>query len=158
MLTRRDFELAFLAIAGFGPALPASAEDQDSVSVRVRADDAVVGKTIPMIVRRNLSVEPDHSEAAKALASRLPPGKAIPAILIVAGVMAVPMLVEMIDELLRQKDYGGVIIDFRQSPPLISHDLSIPANMVFVIDPAGKVQKHDGSIISADWLRTPFRK
>jgi hypothetical protein len=158
MLTRRDFELALLAIAGFRLALPASAEDQGSVSVRIRADDAVVDKTIPMIVRKNLSVEPDNSEGARALASRLPPGKAVPAILIVAGVMAVPMVVEMIEELLRQKDYGGVVIDLRQSPPLVSYDFSIPANIVIVVDPDGKVQKYDGSIISADWLRTAFKK
>ena len=75
------------------------------------------------------------------MAARAPSDRAAPVILIIVGALALTQIVQMIDELVRQFYYGGVIIDGRKSPPEISNDPRIPANMVFVYDSNGTVKQ-----------------
>jgi hypothetical protein len=110
----------------------ASNQETATVTVRIRADESVRA-LIPTIEQRNLTIEPDRSEAAQTLAQRAPPSKAFPIILIIVGAIAVVELFTMIRELVRQVYYGGVLIDTRSQPPTITNDPTIPADMVFVI-------------------------
>jgi hypothetical protein len=50
----------------------ANSQQSDTVTVRIRADEAVRA-VIPPIVQRTLTIEPDQSEEAKDLARRVPP-------------------------------------------------------------------------------------
>jgi hypothetical protein len=137
MLTRRRFSLVTLGFC-FGAANTGARGAEDpKVDVRIRADQAARAVLAP-IEQANLTIQPDNSEEAKALAARVPPGRAIPILVIIAGAIAVTELLKIIKELYRQNYYGGVLIDTRTQPPTITNDLKIPASMVFVIDASGK--------------------
>lgn len=147
MLTRRTFHI--VAITAFSKA--ASAQQGDTVMVRMRVDESVRA-VIPLIAQGNLTIEPDQSEAAKDLARHAPPERAVPIIFIIAGAMAVPMVLEMIREALRQTYYGGVIIDTRTQPPNVTSDPKIPGNMVFVIDAGGKTTPYRSDQLSPELI------
>jgi hypothetical protein len=53
-----------------------------------------------------LTIEQDESDEAKELIRRSPPARAVPIVLIIVGTMAVPLVVQMIREALRQIYYG----------------------------------------------------
>jgi hypothetical protein len=70
MLARRSFCLSALGaitypVSGF-------CQVDDTVAVRIRADDSA-GASIPPIVRRNLAIRPDDSKEAQDLVRRAPP-------------------------------------------------------------------------------------
>jgi len=72
----------------------------------------------------------------------------------IAGALTVPVILQMIQELLRQRYYGGVVIDTRAQPVNVTSDPRIPANMVFVITSDGKTVEYTSSQIGADVLRS----
>lgn len=137
MLTRRAFHIFALSLAAASVSLSATGQGTDTVAVRIRVDDSV-RQSIPLIVQRDLTISQDQSEEAMELVRRSPPGRAVPIMFIVVGAMAVPVVLQMIREALRQVFYGGVLIDLRSQPPTVTSNLQIPANMVFVIDRDGK--------------------
>jgi hypothetical protein len=134
----------------------ASGQEGDVVMLRMRIDDGVRAG-IPPVVQQNLTIEQDQSEAAKELIRRAPPTRAVPVIMIIAGAMAIPVVLQMIKELLRQTYYGGVIIDTRPQPPTVTSDPKIPANMVFVIKTDGKTSQFTSNQLSPDLIRALLR-
>ena len=64
--------------------------------------------------------------------------------------MALTELAEMINEMLRQIYYGGVVIDMRIKPPSVTSDPKVPANMVFVIDAEGKTTRYTSGGLPKD--------
>jgi hypothetical protein len=151
MLTRRTFHVVTLSFGGTGFSPIANAQQGDTVSIRMRADQSVRA-AIPPIVQRNLTIEPDQSEEARELAKRAPPERAAPIIFIIAGAVAVPIVLQMIREALRQTYYGGVIIDVRSQPPTVTSDPKIPGNVVFVIEAGGKTTRYTSDQLSPDLL------
>jgi hypothetical protein len=152
MMTRRKFHGAALFLSPAAFAVDALGQDSDTVAIRIRIDDSVRG-ILPPIVQENLSIEHDQSEAAKELVRRSPPTRAVPVLSIIVGAMALPIVFQMIKELLRETFYGGVVIDTRAQPPSVTSDPKIPANMVFVIDGSGKTSRFSNDQLSLDLLR-----
>jgi hypothetical protein len=72
----------------------------------------------------------------------------------IAGAMAVPMVLQMIREALRQTYYGGVMLDMRSRPPSVTSDPKIPGNMVFVIEADGKTTRYTSDQLSPELLGT----
>jgi hypothetical protein len=136
MLTRRASIVAVLL--SFAKA-PVNAQD-DTVTVRIRVDDSV-RQTIPPILQRRLTIEQDPSDEANELIRRSPPARAVPVMFIIVGAMAVPLVLQMVRESLRQIYYGGVLIDMRTQPSTVTSDPRVPGNMVFVIDTSGKTMQ-----------------
>jgi hypothetical protein len=151
VLTRRTFHIVTFSLGTTAFSGAASAQQGDTVTIRIRVDESVRA-VIPPIAQRNLTIAPDQSEAAKDLARRAPPERAIPIIFIIAGAMAVPMLLQMIREALRQTYYGGVMLDMRSQPPSVTSDPKIPGNMVFVIDTDGKTTRYTSDQLSPEVL------
>jgi hypothetical protein len=151
MLTRRTFHIATVSFGAAALSQPASGQQGDTVTVRMRVDESVRA-AIPPLAQRNLTIEPDRSQEAKELALRSPPERAVPIIFIIAGAMAVPMVLQMIREALRQTYYGGVIIDMRIEPPTVTSDPKIPGNMVFVIETGGKTTRYTSDQLSPELI------
>ena len=128
MLTRRQFHIFWIGLGATSFALAARGQTDEMVNVRIRVDDTARA-VLPPIEQKNLTIEPDNSQEANELAERVPPGRALPVLVIIAGAIAVTELLKMIQELYRQTYYGGVVIDTRQRPPEISSDPKIPGNM-----------------------------
>jgi hypothetical protein len=152
VLTRRIFHIVafFLGTTAFSRA--ARAQQGDTVTVRIRADETVRA-VIPPIAQHNLMIEPDRSEAAEDLARRSPPERAVPIIFAIVGAIAVTELLQMIRELLRQVYYGGVLIDTRSRPPSVTSDPKVPADTVFVIDTEGKTTRFTNDQFPLDVLK-----
>jgi hypothetical protein len=151
VLTRRTFHIIAFSLGTSAFSGSASGQQGDTVTVRIRADESVRA-VIPPIVQRNLTIEPDQSEEAKDLARRSPPERAVPIIFIIVGAMAVPIVLQMIREALRQTYYGGVVLDMRSQPPSVTSDPKIPGNMVFVIDTGGKTTRYTSDQLSPEIL------
>jgi hypothetical protein len=156
MLTRRTFHIVLLSLGAAAFPRGASGQQDDTVTVRIRADDSVRA-VIPPIAQRDLTIEPDRSEEAKELARRSPDTRAVPIILIIVGAIAVTELLKMIKELLRQTYYGGIVIDMRPQPPSVTNDPKIPANMVFVIDAEGKTKQFTDDQFSLNVLKLALK-
>jgi hypothetical protein len=156
MLTRRTFHIVTFSLGAAALSGGARGQQGDTVTVRIRADESVRA-AIPPIVQRNLTIEPDQSEEAKDLARRVPPGRAVPIIVIIVGAMAVTELLKMIQGLYRQTYYGGVLIDTRSQPPSVTSDPKIPANMIFVIDADGKTSRFTDDQFSLDVLKLALK-
>jgi hypothetical protein len=137
MLTRRTLQIVIFSLGAAAIRAPARSQVDDTVTIRIRIDDSV-RQAIPPLVQRNLTIERDQSEEADELIRRSPPARAVPIIFIVVGAMAVPVVLQMMREALRQVYYGGVLIDIRAQPPAVTSDPKIPGNMVFLIDRDGK--------------------
>jgi len=157
MVTRRALGFRSLVISILGVPNFARSQPDETFSLRFRADESVRG-LIPPIAQRNLKIEPDHSAAARELASRGPAGRAAPVILIIAGAFALTQILQLVNELVRQYYYGGVVIDGRKSPPEISNDPRIPANMVFVFAPDGSLRQYKSGELPADSLPSVLKK
>jgi hypothetical protein len=151
MLTRRTFDLATISFGAAALSHGASAQQGDTVTVRIRVDESVRA-AIPLLAQKNLTIEPDRSQEAKELALRSPPERAVPIIFIIAGAMAVPIVLQMIREALRQTYYGGVIIDMRTEPPSVASDPKIPGNMIFVIETGGKTTRYTSDQLSPELI------
>jgi hypothetical protein len=153
MLARRTFHFAAISFGVVGLSHWASGQQGENVTVRMRVDESVRA-SIPILVQKNLTIEPDQSQEAKELAGLSPPERALPIIFIVVGALTVPVVVQMIREALRQTYYGGVIIDIRTEPPSVRSDPKIPGNMVFVIEAGGKATRYTSDQLSPELIGT----
>ena len=156
MLTRRALFVSVFFIWSAALTATTRAQQDDMVTVRIRADERAHPVLQP-IEEENLTIQTDNSAAAKDLASWVPPGRALPILVIIAGAIAVTELLEMIKELYRQTYYGGVLIDTRLQPPSITSDPRIPASMVFVIGAEGKTNQYTGDQFSVDALKVALK-
>jgi hypothetical protein len=153
MLTRRTFHIAIVSLGAAALSQRASGQYGGTVTLRMRVDESVRA-AIPPLAQKSLTIEPDRSQEARELALRSPPERAIPIIFIIAGAMAVPMVLQMIREALRQTYYGGIIIDLRAQPPSVMNDPKIPGNMVFVIETGGKTTRYTSDQLSPELIGT----
>ena len=153
MLIRRTFHIAIVSLGAAALSERAGGQYGGTVTLRMRVDESVRA-AIPPLAQKSLTIEPDRSQEAKELALRSPPERAIPIIFIIAGAMAVPMVLQMIREALRQTYYGGVIIDLRAQPPSVMNDPKIPGNMVFVIETGGKTTRYTSDQLSPELIGT----
>jgi hypothetical protein len=151
MLTRRKFNIVVLSLGVVPFAGSASGQQRDALTIRFRADQSVRA-VIPVQAQRNLQIERDESAEAQNLIERVPPQRAVPIIFIIVGAVAVPVVLQMIREALRQTYYGGVLIDTRSQPPSVVSEPKIPGNMVFVIDVNGKTTQYTSDQLSATLL------
>ena len=133
-----------------------SAADE-SVTVRIRTDETVRG-ILPPVVQQNLTIAPDRSALAQQMASRAPLERAAPLILIIVGAIAVVQIAEMVNEMVREYYYGGVIVDGRKSPPEITNDPRVPANTVIVFQADGTATQIKGGELSAGLLESVLNK
>jgi hypothetical protein len=156
MLTRRTFHIATVSLGAAALCQPASGQQSDTVTVRMRVDESVRA-AIPLLAQRNLAIEPDRSQEAKDLALRSPPERAVPIMFIVVGALTVPVVLQMIREALRQTYYGGVTIDTRTMPPSVMSDPRIPGNMVFVIETGGKTTRYTSDQLSPELIGGLFK-
>jgi hypothetical protein len=106
---------------------------------------------------RTVTIAPDNSASAKALRSRAPPDRAVPLILVIVGAVALIDILQMIKELARQSYYGGVIIDCTKSPPEISSDLKVPANIIIVLQRDGNVRKFTNGDVPSELLASVLK-
>jgi hypothetical protein len=151
MQSRRTFNVSFIALGALAWTKNAACEDAEQITVRMRIDDSV-RQSIPPIAQQGLTIDVDKSEEARELLARAPPGRAVPILVVVVGAIAVPILIQMIRESLRQIYYGGVLIDMRTEPPTITNDLKLPGNMIFVIDRDGKTKQYSSDQLSPSML------
>ena len=155
MFARRQVHVLSVGLGTtFG--LSARGQTDQMVTVRIRVDDTARAVLRP-IEQKTLTIEQDHSPEATELAERVPPGRALPILVIIAGAIAVTELLKMIRELYRQTYYGGVVIDTRSQQPMITSDPKIPGNMVFVIDAEGKTKQYTSDQFSLDALKAALR-
>ena len=151
-ITRRSF-LCLAMISSLAHPRQVRAQIQDgSISVVIRADDSARSKVFAPVALHNLDVSLDSSDDAKSLQEAAPKSRAVPIFYLIAGVIAVVLILEMIQELLRRREFGGVIIDMRKTPPLVSNDLKVPAELVFVVAPSGAVSQYTSENLSASAL------
>lgn len=129
-------------------ALPLGVEGR---SVRIQLDQGAL-QTIPGDERADVKVAEDKSAKAQALIKETPHEKAIPVIYLVIGVLSIPVIWDTVQEMLRREYYGGVIIDARQTPALITHDKSLSARFVLFISADGKSEKYEAKDFSENVL------
>jgi hypothetical protein len=128
-------------ISGAAALLCRSASAENSgVIANLEVDAGTLG-SIPGDERAGLDVQRDNSALAHDLSARIPPGKAIPIIYIVIGILSIPTLWSTVREMLRRDYFGGVLIDLRGTQISIVSDPKVPANMVFVVQGDGSVKQ-----------------
>ncbi|MGA7385314.1 MAG: hypothetical protein WBW81_11670 [Methylocella sp.] len=138
-----------VCIAGWGPR-PGMA--QEGTQVRIQLDQQALN-TVPGDERADLEVTEDTSPEAQALKKRSPPGKAIPIIYLIAGLLSLPSIWSAVQEMLRRREYGGVIIDTRTTPANIHHDPSVQADLVLVIRPDGSTESVRSTLATEAFLK-----
>jgi hypothetical protein len=131
-------------------ALPPGVEGR---SVRIQLDQGAL-QSIPGDERADVTVAEDKSAKAQALIKETPHEKAIPLIYLVIGVLSIPVIWDTVQEMLRREYYGGVIIDARQTPAMITHDKSLPARFVLFINANGKSEKYEAKDFSENMLES----
>ena len=106
-----------------------SAMAQETAQIRIQLDQQALN-TVPGSERAGLEVTEDTSPAAEDLEGTSPPGKAVPIIFLIVGVLSIPSIWGAVQEMLRRHEYGGVVIDTRTNPANIRHDQSVQADLV----------------------------
>jgi hypothetical protein len=139
-----------VCIAGWGMR---SALAQEARQIRIQLDQQALN-TLPGDERAGLAVTEDISPEAQALKARSPPGKAIPIIYLIVGLLSLPSIWAAIQEMLRRSEYGGVIIDTRTTPANIHHDPSVQADLVLVIRANGSAETVRSTLATEDFLRS----
>ena len=129
-----------------------SAMAVDATQVRIQLDQQALN-TVPGDERADLEVTEDTSPEAQALKARSPPGKAIPIIYMIVGLLSLPSIWASIQEMLRRREYGGVIIDTRTTPANIHHDLSVQADLVLVVRADGSTESVRSTLATQDFLK-----
>jgi hypothetical protein len=81
------------------------------------------------------------------------PGKALPIIYLIAGVLSLPSIRGAVQEMLRRHEYGGVVIDTRTSPANIRNDLTTQADSVLVIRVDGSTESVRSTLVTEDFLK-----
>jgi hypothetical protein len=125
---------------------------EEATQVRIQLDQQALN-TVPGDERADLEVTEDTSPEAQALKARSPPGKAIPIIYMIVGLLSLPSIWASIQEMLRRREYGGVIIDTRTTPANIHHDLSVQADLVLVIRADGSTESVRSTLATQGFLK-----
>ncbi len=139
-----------LCIAALGPR---SVMAQEATQIRIQLDQQALN-TVPGRERAGLEVAEDTSPAAEAMKARSPPGKAVPIIFLIEGILSLPSIWAAVQEMLRGHEYGGVIIDTRTTPANIHHDQSLKADLVLVIRADGSTETKPSTLATEDFLKT----
>lgn len=137
-------------ILGWG--LRSAGAQEEATQVRIQLDQQALN-TVPGDERADLEVTEDTSPEAQALKAHSPPGKAIPIIYLIVGLLSLPSIWASIQEMLRRREYGGVIIDTRTTPANIHHDLSVQADLVLVIRADGSTENVRSTLATQDFLK-----
>jgi hypothetical protein len=137
-----------VCIAGWGLR---SAMAQEGAQIRIQLDQQALN-TVPGDERADLEVTEDTSPGAQALKARSPPGKAIPIIYLIVGLLSLPSIWGAVQEMLRRREYGGVIIDTRTTPANIHHDQSVQGDLVLVVRADGSTETVRSTLATQDFL------
>jgi hypothetical protein len=125
---------------------------QEVTQIRIQLDQQALN-AVPGKERAGLEVREDTSPTAEDLKARSLPGKAVPIIYLIVGLLSLPSIWGTVQEMLRRREYGGVIIDTRMTPANIHHDQSVPADLVLVIKPDGSNQTVPSTLATEDFLK-----
>jgi hypothetical protein len=138
-----------VCIAGWGLR---SVMAQEATQIRIQLDQQALN-TVPGDERAGLEVTEDTSPEAQALKARSPPGKAIPIIYLILGLLSLPSIWSAVQEMLRRREYGGVVIDTRTTPANIHHDQSVQADLVLVIRADGSTESVRSTLATENFLK-----
>jgi hypothetical protein len=125
---------------------------QEAAKVRMQLDQQALN-ALPGDERASLEVAEDTSPAAQRLKAHSSPGKALPIIYLIAGVLSLPSIRGAVQEMLRRHEYGGVVIDTRTSPANIRNDLTAQADSVLVIRADGSTESVRSTLVTEDFLK-----
>src|SRR5215469_16809659 len=125
---------------------------QEAAEVRMQLDQQALN-ALPGDERVGLEVTEDTSPAAQDLKAHSAPGKALPIIYLIAGILSLPSIRGVVQEMLRRREYGGVVIDMRTSPASIRSDLTAKADSVVVIRGDGSTESVRSTLVTEDFLR-----
>lgn len=125
---------------------------QEAAQICMQLDQQALN-TVPGDEGVGLAVTEDASPEAQALKARSTPGKAIPIIYLIVGLLSLPSIWAAIQEMLRRSEYGGVVIDTRTTPANIHHDPSVQADLVLVIRADGTAETVRSSLATEDFLK-----
>jgi hypothetical protein len=129
-----------------------SAMAQETAQIRIQLDQQALN-TVPGSERVGLDVTEDTSQAAESLKAKSPPGKALPIIFLIVGVLSIPSIWAAIQEMLRRHEYGGVVIDTRTNPANIRHDQAVQADLLLVIKADGSTETVHSTLATEDFLK-----
>jgi hypothetical protein len=124
---------------------------QEAAEVRMQLDQQALN-AVPGDERADLQVTEDTSPAAQSLKAHSAPGKAKPIIYLIAGVLSLSSIRGAVQEMLRRREYGGVVIDKRTSPANIRNDLALQADSVLVIWTAGSTELVRSTLVTEEFL------
>jgi hypothetical protein len=125
---------------------------QEAAKVRMQLDQQALN-ALPGDERVGLEVTEDTSPAAQGLKAHSLPGKALPIIYLIAGVLSLPSIRGAVQEMLRRTEFGGVVIDTRTSPANIRNDLTAQADWVLVIRADGSTESVRSTLVTEDFLK-----
>jgi len=126
---------------------------QAPAKVRIQLDQQALN-AIPGDERVGLDVREDTSLAAQALKAHSPPGKALPIIYLIAGNLSLPSIRSAVQEMLRRREYGGVVIDTRGSGPAdIRNDPAAQADTLLVIRADGSTASVRATLVTEEFLK-----
>jgi hypothetical protein len=125
---------------------------QAPAKVRIQLDQQALN-AIPGDERVGLDVREDTSLAAQALKAHSRPGKALPIIYLIAGNLSLPSIRGAVQEMLRRREYGGVVIDARASPADIRNDPAAQADTLLVIRADGSTASVRATLVTEDFLK-----
>lgn len=125
---------------------------QATAKVRIRLDQQALN-SVPGDERAGLDVREDTSPAAQALKAHSPPGKAVPIIYLIAGILSLSSIRSAVQEMLRRREYGGVVIDTRARPTNIRNDLAAQPDTVLVIRADGSTESVRATLVTEDFLK-----
>lgn len=109
--------------------------------------------TLPGRERAGLEVAVDTSPGAEYLKKKSLPGKAVPIIYVISGILSIPSIWSAVQEMLRRLEYGGVVIDTRTTPVNIQHDLSLEGDLVMVIRADGSTETIHSTFATVEFLQ-----
>jgi hypothetical protein len=130
-----------------------SAKAQETAQIRIQLDQQALN-AVPGDERAGLEVTEDTSPAAEGLKERNPPGKALPIIYLVVGILSIPSIWAAVQEMLRRHQYGGVVIDTRSNPANIRHDPAVQADLIMVIHTDGSTESVRSTLATEDFFKT----
>ena len=125
---------------------------QEAAAVRMQLDQQALN-AVPGDEREGLEVTEDTSPAAQDLKAHSLPGKTLPIIYLISGVLSLSSIRGAVHEMLRQREYGGVVIDTRTRPANIRNELTAQADSVVVIRANGSTESVPSTRVTEDFLR-----
>ena len=125
---------------------------QEAAEVRMQLDQQALN-ALPGDERVGLEVTEDTSPAAQGLKAHSLPGKALPIIYLIAGVLSLPSIRGAVQEMLRRHEYGGVVIDTRTRPGTIRKERTALGDAVLVIRGDGSTESVRSTLVTEDFLK-----